>query len=277
VASAAALAAFAFCEARVASPMLPLHLFKSRDFTGANLLTLLLYAALGGSLFFLPLALIQVHGYTALEAGAAFLPFIAIMFALSGWAGGLVDRFGARPPLVVGPLVAAAGFALMIVPCTQGSYWTTFFPAIVVLGFGMTICVAPLTTTVMNALGSNLAGVASGVNNAVSQIAALLAIALFGLVTAHVFNANLQEHVAALRLPEDVSQALVAERSKLGAMEIPETLDAGSRAQVHAAIAESFVAGFRWVMGLSALLAAASAAIAWALIGRRETLGPRPL
>jgi predicted MFS family arabinose efflux permease len=246
--------------------MLPPRLFRSRNFTGANLLTLLLYAALGGGLFFLPLDLIQVHGYSATGAGATFLPFVLIMFALSGWAGGLVDRYGARRPLVAGPVIAAAGFALMALPGAVGSYWTTFFPAVVVLGFGMTVCVAPLTTTVMNAVDSRLVGAASGVNNAVSQIAALLAIALFGIVMNHVFNVNLQQHLDALTLPADVLQALVAERVKLGAMTIPEALDPGMRSKVQAAVAASFVAGFRWVMALSALMALASAAIAWAMI-----------
>ena len=205
--------------------MLPPRLFRSRNFTGANLLTLLLYAALGGGLFFFPLNLIQVHGYSAAAAGAAFLPFVLIMFVLSGWAGGLVDRYGARLPLVVGPGIAAAGFALFALPGAGGSYWTTFFPAVVVLGLGMTICVAPLTTTVMNSVETRLAGAASGINNAVSRIAALLAIALFGVVMNHVFNAHLQQHLDALALPADVLQAITTERAKLGAMEIPQALD----------------------------------------------------
>ena len=264
------LAAFVACEARVGNPMLPLHLFRDRDFAGANLLTLLLYAALGGGLYFVPLNLIQVQGYAATAAGAALLPFVAIMFVLSRWAGSLVDRMGAKIPLVVGPTIAAAGFALLARPGVGGSYWTTFFPAICVLGLGMTITISPLTTIVMNALGEKLAGTASGVNNAVSRAAGLLAIAALGAVLAHVFQEQLHDALNGSKLPPDVADAVYAQRSKLGAIAPPAGAASAVAAQVRDAVGHAFVAGFRAAMLTSAGLALASALSAWWLISGRK-------
>ncbi|SFS14435.1 drug resistance transporter, EmrB/QacA subfamily [Dyella sp. OK004] len=260
----AALLMFVRIEARSAAPMLPLGLFRERNFAGANVLTLLLYAALGGSLFFLPLNLIQVQGYGATSAGAALLPFIAIMFLLSRWAGTLVDVFGPKPPLVIGPVIAAIGFALFAWPSIGSSYWMAFFPAICVLGLGMSITVAPLTTTVMNAVGPDLAGTASGINNAVSRTAALLAIALFGVVLTRVFDVRLADELTRLHAPSDVLSSVMAQRQKLAGIAIPEGYPDG--AAVKHAVGLSFVAGFRWVMLVSAALALLSAISAWMMI-----------
>ena len=253
--------------------MLPLALFRNRNFAGANLLTLWLYAALGGGLFFLPLNLIQVQGYSATAAGAALLPFILIMFVLSRWAGRLVDTVGPRRPLVIGPLIAAAGFALLALPSTGGHYWSSFLPGIVVLGLGMTVTVAPLTTTVMNAVGPDAAGTASGVNNAVSRVAALLAVAIFGGVMAWAFQGALDEALRASNLPDELVRLVQAQRSRLAAVELPSGIDPASTAAIQRAVADAFVSGFRWVMGLSAALAVASALAAALLISG----GPRPM
>ena len=266
----AGLAAFLLREARAANPMLPLHLFRNRNFAGANLVTLLLYAALGGGLYFMPLNLIQVQGYGATAAGAALLPFVAIMFALSRWAGSLVDAVGPKIPLVIGPGIAALGFALFTRTGIGGSYWTTFFPAVCVLGLGMTITVAPLTTTVMNALGEQLAGTASGVNNAVSRAAGLLAIAALGALLARVFDAGLHDALTFSNLPHDVAEHVMQQRDKLGAITAPTGASPAIAAQVHALVGTLFVAGFRAVMLTSAGLALAGAACAaWLIDGRR--------
>lgn len=250
---------FVRVEARAASPMLPLRLFRERNFAGANALTLLLYAALGGSLFFLPLNLIQVQGYGATVAGAALLPFIAIMFLLSRWAGRLVDRFGSKLPLIVGPLIASAGFGLFALPSVASSYWTAFFPAVCVLGFGMSVTVAPLTTTVMNSVGKELAGTASGINNAVSRTAALLAIALFGFVLTQVFNATLNAELRHLHTPAALASAVLGQRQKLAGIAIPAGYPTATVTALKHAVSVSFVAGFRWVMLVAAALALLSA------------------
>jgi EmrB/QacA subfamily drug resistance transporter len=261
-----ALVAFVVVEHRSHEPMMPLSLFRSRNFSGANLLTLLLYAGLGGALYFLPFTLIQVHGYSATAAGSAFLPFIVITFVMSRWAGGLVPRYGAKLPLVIGPTIAAAGFILFALPGTGGSYWTTFFPAIVVQGFGMALVIAPLTTTAMNSVSGSHSGLASGVNNAVSRTASLLAIPVLGIFVFVAFSAALDARVATLDLPPRAQEQLETEKVDLGAAEVPEGLGGATAAAVERAIDEAFVAGFRIAMFVAAALALASAVAAAILI-----------
>ncbi|HYW74763.1 MAG TPA: MFS transporter [Pyrinomonadaceae bacterium] len=262
-------ALFVVVEARRRNPMMPLSLFRSRNFTGANLLTLFLYAALAGTLFFMPLNLIQVQQYSPTAAGAAVLPFILIMFGLSRWSGGLVKRYGSRLPLVVGPVIAGAGFALFIRPGVHSNYWTTFFPAIVVLGLGMAVSVAPLTTTVMNSVRESRAGIASGINNAVSRIAGLLAIAVLGLIMFHAFTTRLNRRLEQMNIDPAVRQAVYDQRMKLAAAELPANVDEQTKTAVTQAIDQCFVSGFRLVMIAGAALALASSLVAVLLIRAR--------
>lgn len=252
---------FLWQEARIPHPMLPLDLFRSPTFAGANLLTLLLYGGLGGALFFLPLNLIQVQHYSPAAAGAAILPLILIIFFLSRWSGGLVEKYGAKIPLVIGPLIAAAGFALFILPGVGGSYARTFLPAVLVLGLGMAISVAPLTTAVMNSVAQNRAGIASGVNNAVSRTAGLLAIAVFGIMMLQTFAGSLRRE-----LPNELQEAVVRQTDRLAAIELPVGWSSGQRAAARNAIDDAFVRGFRLTMAIAAALALASSLSAFLLI-----------
>ena len=270
IAAATLLIGFILFEARVSNPMLPLRLFRSPTFTGTNLLTFLLYAALGGTLFFLPLNLIQVQQYSATAAGAALLPFIVLMFLFSRWSGGLVARFGARLPLVVGPLLAACGYGLFIRAGIGGTYWTSFLPAITALGLGMTVTVAPLTTVVMSSVSPTHAGVASGVNNAIARTAGLVAIAVFGIVMLHTFKEQLDRQMTKSALPGPIVTSVQAQQTKLAAITIPENLDADARQILRRDINESFVTGFRAVMALGAILAIAGCVSALAFLRTPE-------
>ena len=260
------LIAFVFVEARVTWPMAPLTLFKSKSFSGANLLTLFLYGAIGIFFFLFPLNLIQVQGYSSTATGAAVLPLILLMFLLSRWSGGLVARYGPRGPLILGPLIAALGFVLFAVPSIGDSYWKAFFPAMVVLGFGMAVTVAPLTTVVMNSVEQDRVGTASGINNAVARVAGVLAIAVLGIVMVNAFSSRLNHNLARLSLPPGILQDIQADKIKLAGMQAPAGLDPPTKAAIKESIGEAFVLGFRIVMLICAGLSVASAAVAWLMI-----------
>ena len=257
---AVGIALLVVVELRVANPMLPFHLFRSRTFTLANVLTLLLYGALGVVLFLLPLELIQVQHYTATEAGAALVPLAIIMFTLSRWAGGLIHRIGPKIPLTIGPAIAAVGIALFARAGMADSYWTTIFPAVCLLGFGMTITVAPLTTAVMGAVETQHSGVASGINNTVSRVAGLLTIAIFGVFLARAFESDVRPRLDHLALPAAARAQIDAQLPKMAGAELKSVgLDDQQRANAQGAIDEAFVSGFRMVVLGSAILALAAA------------------
>jgi len=270
---AGSLVLLVIVEQRVRNPMLPLALFRSRPFALANVLTLLLYAALGVILFLVPLNLIQVQHYTATAAGAALLPLPVIMFALSRWSGSLVARIGSRLPLTIGPATAAVGFALYARPGIGGTYWTTFFPAVVVLAFGMAVTVAPLTTTVMGAVDPRHAGVASGINNAVARVAGLLAIAVFGVLFARTFEVHVRPRLDHLTLSPPAREDVDRELPKMAGADIMRvpSIPPPERPVVRAIIDQGFVVAFRLVMIGAAGLALAAASFGNAI--RQDVVG----
>lgn len=267
----AALAAFVVVELRHSSPMVPPRLFRSRTFTGANLLTFLLYGAFGGALYFLPFNLIQVQGYSSAAAGAVLLPTTLILFGLSRWTGGLVGAVGARLPLVAGPLVVAAALVILAWTGIGGGYWTTWFPPAVVLGIGLAVTVPALTTTVLGAAPRTESGIASGINNAVSRTANVVAVAVFGILVAAVFDRALDVRLAGLDLPAELRTVVDARRGDLGALDVSDRADAATATSVAAAVDAAFVAGFRLAMLVGAVMAALAAGAAWWLVAGKET------
>jgi EmrB/QacA subfamily drug resistance transporter len=265
-----ALAAFLVVEARSSAPMIPLGLFRSRTFSGANVFTVLVYGALSAAFFFLPFNLIQVQGYSATAAGLALLPFMLIIFTLSRWSGTLMDRFGARWLLVIGALLAGMATLLYALPEIGGSYWTTFFPAIVLQGIGMAMVAAPLTTIVMGSVEARHTGVASGINNALSRTAGLLAVAVLSVVALGAFNIELDSRLETIagELSPDARVALDAERVRLAAAEVPPTLTPTAASELRRAIDESFVGAFRVVMAIAGAVTFLAALCAWLLIER---------
>jgi EmrB/QacA subfamily drug resistance transporter len=245
------LALFVYTEGQTKDPVMPVELFQNRTFSGANILTFFLYAALSVVLFYLPLNLIQIQRYTPTQAGAAMLPLVATLFLISPWAGGLVSRYGAKLPLTVGPLITACGYALVAIPGVGGAYWKTYLPAMIVLGIGMAISVAPLTTTVMSAVPSSRSGSASGINNAVSQTAALLAIAVASPLFYQRFSQRLPSLMITNRVPIEAAKRVEAQARLLGAIEVRDSL-------ARSAIDESFVSAFRLVALLGYGAAAAA-------------------
>ncbi|MDX1992475.1 MAG: MFS transporter [bacterium] len=266
--------AFFINEARSDHPMMPLRLFKSRTFAGTNALTLLLYAALGALPFFVGLNLQQVQGYSATFAGLTMLPLGIMLTLMSRWAGGLVDRVGARLPLTIGPAIAGLGFLMFAFPGLTGGesdYWLTFLPPSLVLGFGMGITVAPLTTAVMGSAPAESAGTASGINNAVARTASVLAIATLGALSLVVFSGNLQSRTADLGLSAETSAALETEASKLAGAEIPEGATPEQAGAIRGAVQWAFIDTFRLVAVICAVLAWGSALLGWLLVEGKTT------
>ena len=278
VAAFCLLIGFIRTESLRASPMVPLGLFRSRNFSGANLLTLFLYAALAGVFFLLPFNLIQVQKFAATTTGAVFLPVTVIIAGLSRWSGALQDRIGARWPLVIGPVITAIGFALLARSGAGGSYWTDFFPPMVMIGLGMAVVVSPLTTTVMNSVSETQTGIASGINNSVEEVSSLLAVALSGTVALAIFQQALPAHLALAGFDpsSDIARAVEVIGKTLTAGPIPSFVQGADRVQLEAAVSLAFLDSFRAMMLAAAAIALFSAAFAALMIDRDSAAGATP-
>lgn len=271
-----ALVGFVIVERHSPEPLVPLHLFGSRNFSGANIMTFLLYAAFGGALFLLPIVLIEVHGYSATAATGALVPFAVITFVMGRWAGGLVTRYGEKLPLMVGPVLAAAGFVLFAVPGVGGSYWTTYFPAVVVLGIGMSLVFGPLSIAILNAVESEHSGLGSGVNRSVQRTAKLLGLAVLAFLVLATFDNSLDASLNALDLSPGQKVALRAEEVNLGANDILEGARREDKVAIDRAVDQAFLSAFRLAMYVSAGMALASAIAAALLLQGKGKKGNEP-
>ena len=262
-AAAAFGAAFVWRERRFATPMLPPALFRRRAFAGANLMTLLLYLALSGALYFLPFNLIQVQGYSATQAGLAFLPFTLVMGLGSTFAGDLIRKLDPRPILTAGPAVVALGFAALAIPGTGASFVAGFLPGIALVGVGMTLSVAPLTTVVMSSVAERQAGTASGVNNTAARLGGVLAVAALTAVAVWQFSGTLEGRLQQAGVAPALAGELVDNAARLAELEAPAGTLPAAAAAIEGAVARAYVGTFRVLMLICATLAAASGLVAW--------------
>lgn len=267
-----ALIAFILVESRSDHPMMPLHLFRSRTFSGTNLLTLFLYGAGSMYSFFLSLNLVQVQGYSESEAGLAFVPFALVVSVLSPWAGGLVDRYGPRLPLIIGPTLVGIGFAVIgSIGQTNGwaSYWTTFFPGVILYGLGMGITIAPLTTSVMSSVATHYSGTASGINNAVSRTAGVLTTAILGGLALFFFIDALSLRTDGIDLSQEARAELRIEAQKLAGAVAPEAVPPEHVSAVEQSIRLAFIDTFQVVLLICASMAILSAIMAALLVEKQ--------
>lgn len=251
------LAAFMLLQKKSSHPMMPLMLFKSPTFSGTNLMTLFVYGALGGAMFFLPLNLIQIQGYSEISTGMAMLPIIILIASISPFMGKFVDTNGCRIPLTIGPIIAGIGFFMFSrIGITDGGedYWSTFFISFVLLGLGMGITVAPLTTAVMGAVTTDNAGIASGINNTVARAAGVLAVALMGAMVLFAFKSEVIVGLETLNIDKEVKNEIVLESSKFAGAEVPEALNTEDKITIDRLLKVSFVNSFNKAVYLASFL-----------------------
>ncbi|RFS21797.1 MFS transporter [Chitinophaga silvatica] len=265
--------AFIRAEQKSSNPMMPLSLFRNRTFSGCNLLTLFLYAGLNGGMLFLSLNMIQVQGYTQTQSGLSFLPFTVLMILIARVAGGLADKWGPRLFLTFGPMIAGTGLLMLsLVDQTNGysDYWSTFFPGICVLGLGMSFTVAPLTATVMGSLPDHLSGIASGTNNAISRIAGVFAVAIFGALVSLFFINTLMQQLHVLNLDTTAYNEIMAQAANLGNAKVPDNIPASEHAAIVTSYHKSFINAYQKIMLLAGILGYAGGLTGFIFIRRTQ-------
>jgi EmrB/QacA subfamily drug resistance transporter len=252
-----ALLGFIVVQRHSSHPMMPLKLFRSKTFSGANLLTLFVYAALGGAMFFLPLNLIQIQGYSELQAGLAMLPMIILIAGISTFAGKFSDKMGARIPLIIGPVITSAGFFLFSTyGITRGpdAYWTSFFLSFLLLGTGMGITVAPLTIAVMGAVSEDNTGIASGINNTIARSAGVLAVALLGAMVLYTFSKSIEQEMEVMDISIEMKNEIMTESLKFAAAKVPDGLSSVKKDLIKNLLNDSFVDSFNRVVYVASIL-----------------------
>ena len=263
------LIVFIIIERKSRHPMMPLQLFTNKAFSGTNLLTFFLYAGLFSGMLFLTLNMVQVQGYSQLQAGMTFLPFTILMITISRWAGRLVDKYGPRWFLILGPAATGMGFLLLsFVKQTNGplEYWTTYFPGIFVLGLGMSFTVTPLTTTVMGALPNHYSGTASGINNAITRISNVFSNAIIGALAILFFTGYLHLAVKEIPLKEESRLEVVAQAANLGDAKVPSKVEGENKEKVKLAYKEGFISAYVRVMRICVALSAMGTLMAFLFI-----------
>jgi EmrB/QacA subfamily drug resistance transporter len=268
------LAAFISIERKSSHPMMPPQLFTNRVFTGVNLLTFFLYSGLNAAMLFLSLNLVQAQGYSQLDSGLTFLPFTILMISIARFAGALADKYGPRPFLVFGPAAAGLGMLLLsFVGETHGprDYWTSFLPGVLVLGLGLSFTVAPLTTTVMSAVGDQYSGVASGINNALSRVANVFANAIFGAVAVLLFTGMLEKRLNGMELPPAVERAAISQAADLGNAKPPPDVAAVDKPAVAALYRAGFIHSYQRIMQFAAVLAFTGSLMGVIFVKKRRT------
>lgn len=267
------LVAFVIVEKRVAEPMIPLSLFKNKTFSGVNLLSFFLYAGMGAMMLFLSLNIIQIQGYSQLQAGLTFLPFSFVMVIAARKMGSLTSKYGARRYLIIGPTMTGLGMVfLSLIGKTAGpsEYWTTYFPPFVLFAVGIAITVVPLTTAVMSSVEDSKSGIASGINNSVTRISGTFMNAILGAVVIILFSNYVMEGLNSISLSDVERSSVLEEVIKLGEATSPSSLSKDLQDKVNVIYQSSFILVYKWVGLLSAGLAFLSAGIAFFMVESKK-------